>query len=164
MRVTTIGSEKTIDKLVTRLYGSAISDAKRRVAINALTQANPQLDATLRKGTAVVVPDARDMPLLKRANVSDAPGELAQRAATVLAAFRESLAIAAKARADEATAEGKLLKSAAMKRLIKQFPALEADVARVAEAIKRRQAEAKEVLDLVARGLAESDERPSPGP
>lgn len=159
MRVTTIGSEKTMDELVTRLYGKTISRTKRRAAANALTEVNPQLGTALHKGAAVVVPDALDLRVLKRAELSDPTGELEQSAAAALAAFRVHLTSAAKASADRAAAEAKLLRSAQMKRLIREMPELKAHGERVANAIKARQAQAKRVQDFAAEGLANIEKR-----
>src|SRR5512144_990024 len=126
MPITTLGGEKQVSELATRVYGN-LSATELKLAEEALVKANPHLAdlKTAKPGAIVIVPAVPGVkpPPTAAAATSNEPGPagVAQVAQT-LGQYQKQLAQAASAEAQDVKDTRALLKSADVKRLAGQFP------------------------------------------
>jgi hypothetical protein len=156
MGITTFAGEKQISELATRIFGD-LKPAQRKAAEEALLRANPHLKTlqNVKLGAIVIVPRVPGLKPTAGAAGEDDPAAAGVSLVTgTLKQYQQKLATAAGAELQEVGNTSAQIKSADVKRIVKQFQ-LQAHVSRIAEANTQRGASAKEVETFAKGTIAE---------
>jgi hypothetical protein len=160
MRFTTLKAEKSVNALVTRLYGELPED-QRATAKRALLRANPQLETfrDVPAGAVLVVPDAPAAgaggPPADAPNDSSPGADYVREVIAALGEFRRTLRVAARADAEDAAQTAPTLKSKGVATLLRAAPELQEHADRVLKAAKQRTTAAKSLEEFADSGLEE---------
>jgi hypothetical protein len=161
MRILVTDQKTDARSLRDRLLSQKLSAGQVDAAIASLQMVNPHLDLTnVRPGTVVFVPDTRDFqPTGSDAVLGDALDGFEQLVKTALDDAVSRSKAASESRAAEIAEVGKVIKSAAFKRLLDKDTELQRSVEIATEAVRTERderAQAEQALTAASQAALES--------